>query len=75
MYNISYSGKFSLVQNFAEVLATALEEILVVFNFAISQRGDHTHIDRSHPRKTQNFAPCENFPLYGTTWPFGVCDK
>jgi hypothetical protein len=32
LINVPYSGKFSLVQNFAEVLATALEEIFVVLN-------------------------------------------
>jgi hypothetical protein len=31
-----------MVQNFAELLATALEEIFVVLNFTPSPRGDHT---------------------------------
>jgi hypothetical protein len=39
-----YSGKFSLVQKFAKLLATALEEIFVVLNFAPSPHGDHTYI-------------------------------
>jgi hypothetical protein len=47
MLHISYSGKFSLVQNFAEFLATALEQIFVVLIFAPSPRGGHTHIDQS----------------------------
>jgi hypothetical protein len=76
LHVLPYSGKFSLVQNFAELLATALKEIFVVLIFASSPRGDHTHIYRSaiswfirsrHPtylQKTRNFAPCENLPLY-----------
>jgi hypothetical protein len=71
-----YSVNFSLVQNFVELLATALEEIFVVLIFPPSPRGDHTHIDQqfrgsyfrgARPnREKYNFAPCENFPLYGT---------
>jgi hypothetical protein len=68
---IPYSGKFSLAQIFAELLAMALEI------FTPSPRGDHAHIDQSaisrlifsrhptYPRKMRNFAPCENIPLYG----------
>ena len=47
MCYIPYSGKFSLVQIFAELLATALEKIFVLLIFAPSPHGDHTHIDRS----------------------------
>ena len=64
------------MQNFAELLATAVEEIFVILIFAPSPYGDHTHIDWSaisrfifsrcstYLRKMRNFAPCENFPLY-----------
>ena len=33
-HDVSYSGKFSLVQTFAELLVRPLEEILVVLIFA-----------------------------------------
>ena len=42
--HIPYSGKFSLVQNFAELLVNPLEEIFVVLFFASSLCGDHTHM-------------------------------
>ena len=38
---IPYSGKFSLVQNFAESLVSALEEIFVVLIFARSLHARH----------------------------------
>ncbi len=69
-----YCTAGDFLQNFAELPFTALEEVLI---FAPSSRGDHTHIDQPsisrfiflwrliYPRKTQNFALCENFPLYG----------
>jgi hypothetical protein len=45
LLELLYSGKFSLVQNFMELLATALEEIFVILIFVPSPRGDHTHMD------------------------------
>ena len=39
---ILYSGKFSLVQNFADLPITCPEEIFVVLNFVPSLNGDHT---------------------------------
>ena len=41
---IPYSGKFSLVQNFTELLVNSLEEFFVVLIIASSPHGDHTHI-------------------------------
>ena len=39
---IPYSGKFSLVQNFADLPITRPEEIFVVLNFASSLNRHHT---------------------------------
>jgi hypothetical protein len=89
MYVIPYSGKFSLVQNFAELHVSPSEEIFVVLFsrllhvettprpincmdditrflhlFKISRFLFSRH--PAYPRKMRKFAPCENFPLYGT---------
>ena len=40
---IPYSGKFSLVQNFAELAPSPSEENFVVLNFALALWRDHTH--------------------------------
>ena len=40
---IPYSGKFSLVQNFAELPPSPSEENFVVLNFALALWRDHTH--------------------------------
>jgi hypothetical protein len=44
---MSYSGKFSLVQNFAELHVSPSEEMFVVLIFAPSPV-DHTHANRLH---------------------------
>ena len=53
---LPHSGKFSLVQNFAEMCPDSSEEIGNFLKFLQKQ---------VCPRKSQKFAPSENFPLYG----------
>jgi hypothetical protein len=70
-YHIPYRGKF----RWWKISWKCLLPLFVILNqFLISPCGDYTHIDRSaiswfifsrcptYLRKTQNFAPCENFP-------------
>lgn len=67
-WKILYSGKFLLVQNFAELPPNLSEEIFMVLIFTLSL----FHMYDVPPifavasplAKTTKFAPCENFPLY-----------
>jgi hypothetical protein len=57
---LPYSGKFSLVQNFAELHVSPSEENFVVLIFAPSPHRDHTHADRLHVWH-HTFSPPINF--------------